>query len=167
MGVTAGGQHSETQRGALNMDGIMRYQLELDIEAPRERVLELFLDPENLPRWQPSLVKFEPISGDGMRGVGAKSKQLHRMGKRDVEMIATVTAYKHPDEFAATFESHDVWNLIENRFVDVGQNRTKWLLTSECRSANLLMKLFMTLFPGMLKKQTRSFMKDFKGFVES
>ena len=42
----------------------MRYELELDIDLPRERVVELFLDAENLPKWQPDLVSFEPL-GEG------------------------------------------------------------------------------------------------------
>jgi len=145
----------------------MRYQLELEIEAPRERVLELFLDTDNLKQWQPSLVRFEQISGDGWRGVGTKSKQLHRMGSREVEMIATVTVDDYPDEFAATFEADDVWNLIENRFVEIGSDRTKWTLTSDFRSTNFMMKLMMWFLPGMFKKQTREFMGHFKEFVES
>ncbi len=145
----------------------MRYQLELDIDAPRERVLELFLDTENLKRWQPSLVRYEQLSGDGMRGVGSTSKQLHRMGQREVDMLATVTVDRYPDEFAATFEADDVWNLIENHFFDLGEHRTKWTVTSDFRSSSFMMKLLMLIMPGMFKKQTRSFMEHFKEFAEA
>jgi hypothetical protein len=144
----------------------MRYQLTLDIEAPRERVLELFLDVENLKQWQPSLVRFDQISGDGMRGVGSTSKQLHRMGQREVEMLATVTVDNYPDEFAATFEADDVWNLIENRFVELNRDRTNWTVTSDLRSTSFMMKLLMMVLPSMFKKQTRAFMGYFKEFVE-
>ncbi|MDU6832956.1 MAG: hypothetical protein E6417_23360, partial [Bradyrhizobium sp.] len=81
----------------------MHYQLELEINAPRERVVELFLDPDNLQHWQPDLVSFEQISSGAPREVGAKSKQVHRMGKREFEMIETITVHRPPEEFAATY----------------------------------------------------------------
>lgn len=59
----------------------MRYQLELEINQPRERVLEIFLNPKSPPEWQPSLVSYEPINWEDEYKVGAKTKQLHRMGK--------------------------------------------------------------------------------------
>src|SRR5688572_20621412 len=76
-------------RGASNEEA-MHYRLELEINAPRERVVELFLDPDNLQKWQPDLVSFEQIGSGAPREVGAKSKQVHRMGKREFEMIETI-----------------------------------------------------------------------------
>ena len=145
----------------------MRYQLELQIEETRDRVVELFLDPENLKKWQPSLVRLEPIGDGGFRGVGAKTKQLHRMGRREVEMIATITVDNPPSEFSATYEADDVWNLIENRFIDISPDQTKWILTSDFRSSSVMMKIMMVFFPGMFKKQTQTFMNYFKDFVEA
>ncbi len=145
----------------------MRYQIELEIEAPRERVLDLFLDPENLTKWQPSLVRYEQLGDGDARRVGAQSKQLHRMGSREVEMIQTITVDDYPDTFAATYESDDVWNLIENRFTALDNNRTGWALTSDFRSTSFMMKVFMVFFPGMFKRQTRTFMDYFKAFVEA
>lgn len=144
----------------------MRYEIELFVEAPRERVLELFLDVKNLKKWQPSLVSYESLS-DGSLEVGAKSKQLHRMGNREVEMIQTITVNDYPNDFHATFEAKDVWNLIENRFAEEGEYRTRWNLTSDFRSTSFMMKAMMLLFPGMFKRQTHEFMHHFKNFVES
>ena len=143
----------------------MRYRLELDIDLPRERVIEIFLDPENLRKWQPDLLSFEPISGSDPRDVGAKSRQVHRMGKREVEIIETITARNYPDEFSAIYEADKVWNLVENRFVDVGERKTRWILDSEFKCSGLagLMAFFM---PGMFKKQTWTFMNRFKEFAE-
>jgi hypothetical protein len=83
----------------------MRYQLELEIDAPRERVVELFLDPDNLQQWQPDLVSFEQISPGAPREVWAKSKQVHRMGKRELEMIETITVHRPPEEFCRHLRS--------------------------------------------------------------
>ncbi|MGI9409689.1 MAG: hypothetical protein ACR2OV_06430 [Hyphomicrobiaceae bacterium] len=144
----------------------MRYQLELDIVVERERIIALFLDSNNLEKWQTSLVSFELISGTENREVGSQSRQVHKMGGRELEIIETITVHDYPDEFSATYESADVWNLIENRFIDAGAGKTKWILVSDFRSTNLFMKFLSFFFPGMFKKQTLTFMNKFKDFVE-
>ena len=47
----------------------MRYSLELGIDLPRERVVELFLDAENLREWQPGFVSVQPIGEQPMMGI--------------------------------------------------------------------------------------------------
>ena len=42
----------------------MKYTIEMDIRAPRETVVALMDDPDNLPKWQKSLVSFEIASGE-------------------------------------------------------------------------------------------------------
>lgn len=145
----------------------MRFQLETEIDLPRERVVELFLDPQNLKRWQPELVSFEQISGGDPREVGAKNRQIHRMGRRDTELIETVTVHNSPDEFSATYEADGIWNLVENRFFDVGPRKTKWVLDFEFECTGIVIKLMTMFLPGMFKRQTFKFMERFKAFAES
>ena len=144
----------------------MHYQLELEINAPRERVVELFLDPDNLQHWQPDLVSFEQISSGAPREVGAKSKQVHRMGKREFETIETITVHRPPEEFAATYEAEGVWNLVSNRLTETTHGTTRWVLNSHCKFSSLVMKLMALLSPGMFKKKTMTFMQRFKEFAE-
>lgn len=40
----------------------MKYRTEITIDLPREQVIEIFDDPDNLPKWQPGLGSFEPLS---------------------------------------------------------------------------------------------------------
>ena len=142
----------------------MNYQLELDINAPRERVIELFLDPDNLKKWQPDLVSFTLISGVG-REVGAKSSQIQRMGKRESEIIETIVEPNPPYEYAATYEGGSVWNLIENRFVKTDGNTTHWILDNTFKASGVI-GILSFVMPGMFKKQTLKFMNMFKTFVE-
>jgi hypothetical protein len=143
----------------------MRYQLELDIDLPRARVIELFLDSDNLTKWQPDLVSFEHVSGEP-REVGAKNRQIHKMGKREVEMIETITARNFPEEFSATYEAHKVWNLIENRFIENGPEKTHWILDTEFKCGGMV-RIMALLMPGMFKKNTFTFMNRFKDFAEN
>jgi len=142
----------------------MRYQLELEIDAPRKRVIELFLDSENIPKWQTSLVSFDHINGTP-REVGAKSRQIHRMGNSEMEMIETITEPNPPYEFSATYEAKNIWNLIENQFIETDDHKTKWILDNEYKSSGI-MGLMAFFLPGMFKKQTLDFMNMFKTFVE-
>jgi len=41
----------------------MKYTLEIDITLPRAKVVELFDNPENWPKWQESLVSSEALEG--------------------------------------------------------------------------------------------------------
>lgn len=144
----------------------MKYQLELDIEQPRDRVIEMFLDPDNLQKWQPDLVSLESISDGDPRAVGAKCRLVHRMGKREVVMIETITVYNPPEEFSATYEAHKVWNLIENRFFEAGPDKTRWVLDCEFRCGGIV-RIMAIVMPGMFRKQTMKFMQQFKAFAES
>lgn len=142
----------------------MRYQLEMSIEAPREKIIAYFDDLEHYRAWQPGFVSYASIRG-GLDEVGRQTRLVYKMGKRDSEMIETVTVRNPPVEYAATYEAGGVWNLVENRFDVVDANTTKWTLVSEFRCKGF-MRLLTILMPGMFKNQTQSYMKYFKAFVE-
>ncbi len=144
----------------------MRYQIEMDIDLPRERVLELFLDPESLAKWQPGFLRLEHISGEEPRGVGTKSRHVQKMGNRELETIETITVNDYPNRFSATYEAGNVCNLIDNRFVEAGDFKTHWILQSEFQCSGF-MRLVALVAPGMFKKRTREFMQHFKNFAET
>ena len=144
----------------------MRYTIELEVNLPRERMLEVFLDRSNTAKWQPGFISSTPISGTPGT-VGAKDRQLHQQGNREQEIVETITVMNPPHEVAATYEGGSVWNLIENHFQVIDESKTKWVLTSEFRSSNLFMRLLTIVAPGMFKKQTKLFMEKFREFAES
>lgn len=143
----------------------MKYRLEIDINQPRSKVIELFDDPDNLKHWQPGFISFSHRSGTPGE-VGAQSTLRYNMGGSECEMIETITARRLPDEFSGTYETKGVWNKIENRFVELGPNQTRWIADNEFRCAGFV-KLLGWLMPGMFKKQSRKFMQQFKVFAET
>ena len=143
----------------------MKYTLELEINLPRNRVIELFDNPDNLKKWQPDLISFEHLSGEAGQ-VGAKSRLRYRTGKREFEMIETITVNKLPDEFSGTYEGKGFWNKVENRFSESGADKTKWVLDSEFKVGGI-MKIMSIFMPGLFKKQSLKFMKQFKEFAEN
>lgn len=143
----------------------MKYTTTIQISIPREKVIALFDSTENLYNWQPGLQHFEHLSGEaGMEG--AKSKLVYKMGKREVEMIETITKRNLPDEFSGTYEAKGVWNEQQNFFETIGPNETRWTSISEFRCSGF-MKIICWLMPGSFKKQTLQVMQRFKEFAEN
>ncbi len=143
----------------------MKYTAEIDIDLPRDRLIKLFDSSENLKKWQKGLIDYQHLSGTpGM--VGAKMKLRYKMGKREIEMVETITKREFPDEFAATYEAKNVFNIVDNTFLPIGENKTKWVSYNEFRLKGF-MKLVGFLMPGAFKKQSIKSMEDFKNFAEN
>ncbi|MCY1660223.1 hypothetical protein [Chryseobacterium sp. SL1] len=87
------------------------------------------------------------------------------MGKREIEMIETVTVRNLPDEFSGTYEAKGVFNIVRNKFISLPDNKTKYISEQEFRF-NGFMKIIGFLMPSAFKKQSMQYLVDFKNFVE-
>ena len=144
----------------------MKYQLETEIALPRDRVIALFDDPDNLFKWQEGLESFDPIDGEPGQP-GARSRLRYRMGKREIEMVETILTRDLPDEFSGTYEAKGVWNEVRNRFEETPAGHTRWIIDNEFRFTTFMMRVMGTVMPGAFKKQTAKLMNAFKTFAES
>lgn len=142
----------------------MKYKLEILINLPREEVIKLFDNPENLKYWQSGFISSKHLKGEPGQ-VGTQSLLRHKMGKREIEMVETITNRNWPDEFSATYETKGVWNGMKNYFSDIDGNKTKWVSEVEFKFQGF-MKLIAFLLPGSFKKQSYKYMVDFKKFAE-
>lgn len=143
----------------------MKYELEIIINKPREEVIKLFDNSENLKKWQKGLMEFEHVSGEPGQE-GARSKLLYLMNGRETEMTEVITKRAFPEEFHGVYEAHGVYNIQENYFSEEGAGKTKWVSKSEFRFTSMLMKIMAFIMPGAFKSQSFKFMKSFKEFAE-
>lgn len=143
----------------------MEYTCEITINLPRERVVELFDDPDNLKKWQPGLESFELISGEQGQP-GAKSRLVFDEGKRKLEMIETITDRNLPDEFSGIFETKGVKNISRHFFFEDGPDKTRWVNENEFQFSGM-MKIMAFFMRGAFPKQTQSFLEKFKNFAEN
>lgn len=142
----------------------MRYETEVIINLPRDRVIELFDSFENLKEWQEGLISHDHVSGTPGEP-GAKTNLVYMMGSRRTEMIETIMVRDLPEEFSATYDAKGVHNIVRNYFHDDGDT-TRWVLDSDFQF-NGYMRIMSLFMPGsMFKKQTRKMMEDFKKFAE-
>ncbi len=141
------------------------YTVHIDIALPRDRVIELFDNPDNLAKWQTGLQSFERISGEPGQP-GAKSKLVFLNGKHRIELIETVTERNLPDEFNGSYEWGGGKNTLRNRFIELGPDRTRWESTCAYEFSTLMLKLMGVFCPGMFRKQNLKFLENFKAFAE-
>jgi len=131
---------------------------------PVTRVVELFDSVDNLKEWQPGFVSFEPVSGTPGQP-GAKARLQYKMGKREIEMIETITVKNLPHEFSGTYEAKGVWNETKNFFIPLDENRTLYKSENEFRLSGFMM-IIGFLMPGAFKKQSMQYLELFKAFAE-
>jgi hypothetical protein len=144
----------------------MKYNNSVIVNLPLARVIELFDNPDNMKYWQPGLQSFTHVSGTPGQA-GAVSKLTYLMGKRKVEMTETITERNLPDVFAGTYEAPNVWNHVQNKFIDNGNGTTTWETVNEFKFSGFMMKTIGFLMPGAFKKQSQKYLDDFKAFAES
>ena len=142
----------------------MKYTVEVVINKSRGEVWDKFDNVENLYKWQPTLKEFTHESGEAGQP-GAKSRLKYRERNKDYEMIETITGRTKPEEFSGTYEMKGTKNLITNRFIDMGESKTKWELDSEFQFGGIF-KLFSPFMKGMIIKRTQTDMNRFKDLVE-
>lgn len=143
----------------------MKYAVDIEINLPRERVIELFDNADNMSKWMEGLQSFEHLSGEPGQ-VGAKSKLVFKMGKRDIEMVETVTVRNLPEEFSGTYDANGVHNIVTNKFFVLPNGHTKYLTEQEFQFKGF-MKIIGFLFPGAFKKQSLKYLVDFKRYAEN
>ena len=141
------------------------YTVEIEINLPRDRVIELFDNPDNLFKWQTGLQSFEHLSGEPGQP-GARSRLVYQNGKHRIELIETVTERNLPDAFSGTYEWNGGKNTLRNRFIALGPNRTRWESTCEYQFSSFMLKMMGFFTPGMFRKQNLKFLHNFKAFCE-
>ncbi len=146
--------------------GVMKpYTVSVDIEAPRERVIELLDNPANLKHWQNGFMSIEHVRGEPGT-VGSESVITYKIGKRTMKLTEVITKRALPDESNGRYTWGGGSNTLDNRFIELSPTRTRWESTCDYDMDGCMLKIMGTLFPGMFRKQNLKFMNNFKAFVE-
>lgn len=142
----------------------MKSVVEVEINAPQQKVAELHADPRNNPKWMHDIARCESVSGEiGMQG------STYRLvpEKGDMIFLATVAERNLPNELKLHLEAEGVSVEVTAKFIALSSEKTK--LMSE--------QVFM--FKGQdsisvspeienaIKAAHRSHIKGFKRFAES
>ena len=144
----------------------MKFKLELTINKPLSEVWKAFDNIENMKKWQPTLVKFEPVSGIPGQP-GAVSKLTYEEGRREFTLIEKIIHRDEPNSFDGVYENNFADNIIRNKFIELGQHQTVWAMETEFKFKTLIMKLMGPLMKKNFVARTQKDMERFKEMVES
>ena len=143
----------------------MKYTFETEINAPREKVAELFGNPNNRKKWMEGLESDEHLSGEPGTP-GAKSRLVFQTGKVKITFLGVVTARNLPDDFSETMDASNVLTTIKSTFVALSPQKTKYVSEQEFEFKGIVNKIVGFLLQGEFKKQTLTHMENFKQFAE-
>lgn len=143
---------------------IMKYSNEILIDLPRAQVIELFDNSDNMKFWQKGFVSFSTFEGEAGK-VGAKAHLKYKMGKRDIEMVETITHRNLPEEFHGTYETKGVYNIQKNFFKEEDE-KTRWISEAEFQFSGFMKLMAFLMGKKPFEKQSCEFLEDFKSFAE-
>ena len=143
----------------------MKTRHEVLIDAPREAVWAAFDDPDNMPRWQPTLTSFTHKSGTPGQ-VGAVSDLVYEENGRRVEMTETITERREPDFMAGIYSSSYGKTIIVNHFEEAGERQTRWVVYANHMFKGI-MKLMGLFIARSIRNRTDADLERFKLLVET
>ncbi|WP_250432745.1 SRPBCC family protein [Hanstruepera flava] len=143
----------------------MKYTTEMIINVPLKEFIEKLDNPENMKHWQKGLIDYDHVYGTPGE-IGSKMKLSYKMGKREMELIETITFNDLPYALHATYDTKGMHNIQENFFEELAENQTKWTSKNEFIPTSFMLRMMTLLMPNAFKKQTKKYLTDFKNFAE-
>jgi len=144
----------------------MKFKLDITINKSQAEVWEVFNNPSNTGKWQPSLTNIEVISG--VQGQpGAVSKLTYEESGREFSLIEKITFREELNQLDVLYENEFTDNLMKNIFTGQSENETFWVIEAEYKFKTLAMKLLGPLLKKNFIRRTQRDMERFKEFAES
>ena len=144
----------------------MKFTLELPINKPRTEVWKAFDNPENMKKWQPSLIVFERLSG-AQGQPGAVAKLTFDENGRKFALIEKVTHREEMQRLDGVYENDFADNIVRNTFIEQGNDQTLWVVETEYKFKTLIMRILGPLLKKNFVARTQQDMERFKEMVES
>lgn len=142
----------------------MKFSKQIIIDLPREEVFKKMEDPASFKYWQKGFISYRHLSGKPGEE-GARAKLKYKIGKREISMIETIVKRMVPRKLHLSYEAKGVYNLQKNYFQEEEKTKTLWIADYEFKFSGF-MRLMGFFMPGAFKKQSFTYMKDFKTFAE-
>ena len=145
----------------------MKFLFTTEINQPIDKVVELFLNRDNLKHWQKELISIEPISGT-YNEIGCKTKYVHK----SITIIETIITKNLPHEIKGYYEHLAGKRTVmahntSHRFTKLSESKTLFELEmQEVQFIGFLPKLMSKLMGGMFEKYHQNEVDQFKIFAE-
>ena len=143
----------------------MKHKAEVTIDADPLTVWRYFDNPDNLPKWQPTLRSVRLRSGTAGHP-DAETELVYEVKGRVTAVIETITARREPDFLAGTLTSEQFNAVVVNHFEKTDDGGTRWI--AYWNRTFMGASRFTTLFThGSIRKRVDDQMNRLKLLVES
>lgn len=142
----------------------MKSVVEVEINAPQQKVAELHVDPRNNPKWMHDVARYESVSGEvGMPGF------TYRLVPKEGNMIflATVVERNLPDELKLHLKAEDVSVEVTAKFIALSSEKTKLVSEQVFTFKGQDSTSVSPDVENAIKTAHRSHIEGFKRFAES
>lgn len=150
--------------------GNLYYQEEILIKSSIENVMELHENSSLLKNYMPGVISYEMISGES-RTMGSIAEitlafNTNDAVSRKITMKEEVVLSNLPNKKVIIYDTGAVKNKITYRFVNMGDNETKFLRKHEYEF-NTYMKITSFFTSKKIKRKSYKYLSSFKEFVEN
>jgi uncharacterized membrane protein len=142
---------------------------QIDIEAPRDAVFELFRDLEKAPRRVSGIERIEILEGPSMLDVGTRWRETRKMFGKEADEVMWATQLVENTSYQVEAESRGTRYETEYTFEDTaGGTRVSMTFRGTPISFPAkLMNVVGSLFAGTTRKMLHADLVDLKAACES
>lgn len=143
----------------------MKYTSEITINLPREQVISLFDNQDNMFKWMEGLKKITPLTKQ-QGEIGSRMEMYFETGKRKLHIVETILEKNLPSNMSFKYNSIGMENIVHISFSPIEGNKTKYQTESIYKFKGIF-KLMSFFASKMIKKQSYKHLVDFKQFAEN
>jgi hypothetical protein len=140
----------------------MKDVVTVEIDAPQEKVAELFADPQNNPEWMTDLKSYQPL--DGEPGMPGSTYRLVQQGGKLAFVVTVVERYL-PSEVSLSLDSPGVAVSVRAMFIALG-SRTRLISIEKFRFKGMFGPIVGLLAKRSIRRAHSGQMDAFKRFAE-
>ncbi len=143
----------------------MKIKVEAEIRASRDFVWAVFDNPDNLPRWQPTLESFTHQTGEAGQPRVSSELVYNENGKK-ITMTETVTERRKPQFMAGIYESARTTSLIVIHLEEIDDNTTRFVSYTNMKFKGI-MRILSVFVGNSVRIRAEADLNRFKLLVET
>jgi hypothetical protein len=141
----------------------MKSVIEIEINAPQDRIVAVFANPEHVTKWMDDVDRYEPISGEPGTP-GSKYRLVPKKGS--MIFVATMLPRRQPNELRLELDTSSVTVSVTGIFAALSPSRTRLVSEEVFSFKGLFNKIFGFLATKAIRRAHRRHMDAFKRFAE-
>jgi hypothetical protein len=142
---------------------MIQHEVTIHLNRPVEHVFAFLADTGKVATWQSNLIKMEQLTEGPLRA-GSRFREVRRLGRRQSEILAEITAFEPNKRFETKTLSKPQVTVSYSFEAEDGGTRLKHKIVM---LTNGLMRLLEPLIANAIKKESESDFETLKRILES